>query len=70
MNPPPHEVLDRLLLPVHLDRDFDDGYSFKKHKKPLQLSLEPTDWLNTPLYLTEIKGMTELNAVIQVLPKD
>lgn len=35
MNPPPHEVLDRVLMPVHLDEDFDDGYSFKSPKKKL-----------------------------------
>ncbi len=26
MNPPPHEVVDRILAPVHLDADFSENY--------------------------------------------
>ena len=58
--PPPHTVMDKLLEPVVLDDNFDDGYSKLKSKSRItDRSVTPkltnmSDILNTPLYRMEI----------------
>ena len=73
--PPPHSVMDKLMEPVVLDDNFNDGYSKPKPKSRItDRSVTPkipnmSDILNTPLYRMEIWGETQIDAYLQTLPQ-